>query len=322
MGDDPAYDGLSKRPSMQASLNQHGTELARARQGDGDVCCYHWFEYCSGRPLLESASSPPRVAASCETQSFHGDPMPPCAAVETLEPPMRESLRDRWLADAAAEHASIAAFARQTLELVALGAPADLLADSQRASLEEIEHASACYAMARRFDPQGRSLGPGPLSTPGVRPSAWAQLVADTFVEGCVAETIAALRAERALRDCTDEPTRALLSRIADDESRHAALAWRTVAWALRSGGETAKHALLAAAHEFARGLPAATAASPDHDDRLRAFGILDRSAERRVWIDGWTEIVEPMLRALVGPRSRDADQGSSTCSVSSVSSA
>ncbi|MBL4688418.1 MAG: hypothetical protein JKY37_27770, partial [Nannocystaceae bacterium] len=55
--DDPfpttkAFKGLSTKPTMQGGFNSHGSELARERGLGADMCCYHWFEYCSGRPHL------------------------------------------------------------------------------------------------------------------------------------------------------------------------------------------------------------------------------------------------------------------------------
>lgn len=54
------------------------------------------------------------------------------------------------------------------------------------------------------------------------------------LLEGCVGETLAALDAAEALASATDPHVRAALARIADDERRHAELAFRFVAWALQ----------------------------------------------------------------------------------------
>merc|ERR1712198_179483 len=46
------------------------------------------------------------------------------------------------------EHASVASFARHTLQLMSMGAPATLLVGSQQAALDEIRHAKMCYGIA------------------------------------------------------------------------------------------------------------------------------------------------------------------------------
>src|SRR5690606_27886061 len=228
MAKDPAYGGISHLPSMQAALNQHGTELARAQRKVDDLCCYHWFEYCSGRPLLDDAHGP-RTAARAEGRAWASSTSAePAACDDALR---RTAAGEAGFEDALAEHASVAAFARQTLELLALGAPPELLAQTQQAALDEIEHTRACLRLAHRFAPRLRSAEPGPLPAPVPRPADWARFAVDTFLEGCVGETIAALRAERAGRGCDDADVRAVLQRIAEDEARHAALAWRTLAW-------------------------------------------------------------------------------------------
>ncbi len=92
-----------------------------------------------------------------------------------------------WLKDALEEHASVAAFARFTLQLLALGAPPELVAQSQRASIDEIEHARACFALAARYG--AGAQGPGPLSLTGAlgAPSLEATLRL-AAMEACVGE--------------------------------------------------------------------------------------------------------------------------------------
>ena len=68
----------------------------------------------------------------------------------------QRALASAWLADALLEHASIASFAQTTLKLLALGAPSDLIADSQRAALDEVEHAKIVSAWLRAT-PERRS---------------------------------------------------------------------------------------------------------------------------------------------------------------------
>ena len=49
------------------------------------------------------------------------------------------------------EHASVASFARHTLQLMAMGAPPTLLMGSQKAAMDEIRHAKMCYGIAQTF---------------------------------------------------------------------------------------------------------------------------------------------------------------------------
>jgi hypothetical protein len=164
--------------------------------------------------------------------------------------PHDEARAARWAADGLAEHASVASFARFALELMAQGAPAELVEATHRAALDEIEHARLCFAVASAY--AGRAMGPGPLPLPPELPlrASLSELAVATVEEGCINETLAALRAAIDL-DAVSEPLeRAALERIVADEARHAELAWRTVAWALEAGGAPVREAVAAA---FAR---------------------------------------------------------------------
>ena len=62
--------------------------------------------------------------------------------------PLRDAVVKAWTTAARAEHASVASFARFTLQLLHLGAPADLVADAQQAALDEVRHARLCFGVA------------------------------------------------------------------------------------------------------------------------------------------------------------------------------
>ena len=59
------------------------------------------------------------------------------------------------------EHASVASFARNTLQLLTLGSPSELLVASQQAGIDEINHAKISYDIASANT--GLNLAPGPL---------------------------------------------------------------------------------------------------------------------------------------------------------------
>lgn len=124
------------------------------------------------------------------------------------------------------EHASVAAFARTIASLLALGAPRHLVEKTSRALHDEIRHAEEAWV----------DSGPGPLPA-AIAPfpsfaSLPAALVVDVFRGGCLGETRASARAlARGDRE------------IAEDEARHAALAFETALW-LASHFEGARSAL------------------------------------------------------------------------------
>ena len=100
------------------------------------------------------------------------------------------------------EHASIGAFARTICELMALGAPSWLVSLTTQAMADEIRHTDDTFAWVERLG--GGSFRPGPL---------------------------AAAHADEESRATDDPELRAFHAGIAEDEARHAALAFRTLRW-------------------------------------------------------------------------------------------
>lgn len=90
-----------------------------------------------------------RVLALAATVSCGAPSQPaaPAGAANTAPAPVPPSAL-RWAADAALEHSSIAAFAKLSLDLMAHGAPLDLVRAAHQAALEEIRHTEAACAMA------------------------------------------------------------------------------------------------------------------------------------------------------------------------------
>ncbi len=197
-----------------------------------------------------------------------------------------------WLEDALEEHASIAAFSRATLELMALGAPAELLAEYQRASLDEIEHARACFALVGALT--GEDVSADRIEVEGPRDDL-DEIVADVFWGGCVGESVAALCAQRALCGCEWEAARAALEEISEDEARHAALAWSTLSFLGEVEPERVRRVLSEVEvprHEVA--------ADDEVDEAWAALGRLTSEQEAQAEADAWEHLILPMLDALL----------------------
>ena len=135
------------------------------------------------------------------------------------------------------EHASIAAFARFTLQLMSLGAPADLVERSNAATSDETLHAKLAFTIASAY--AGRDVGPGRLDVRGaLEGGSLEEILINVIREGCIGETVAAVEAAEALEHAVDPMVRDALARISKDELRHADLAWQFVRWAIESGDE------------------------------------------------------------------------------------
>src|SRR6185436_8861484 len=116
--------------------------------------------------------------------------------------------------------------------------------EAHRAALDEVVHARLCFSLASAY--AGADLGPARFPFGGaaeVRDDL-AAIAAAVVREGCIGETLAAAQAGAQLELATDPAVRSVLARIAEDETRHAELAWRVVAWAIREGGDAVREAV------------------------------------------------------------------------------
>jgi hypothetical protein len=166
---------------------------------------------------------------------------------------LRAGLAAQWRENGRTEHASVAAFARLTLDLMALGAPPHLISAAQRDALDEIRHTELCFSLARALD--GRSASPAAFpeaartrTLPRARPLALAQLAVDSLIDGALHEGVSARMVARLAGRCEEARIRAVLKGIAADEGRHAAHGWDVVEWCIAEGGEAVTSALLGAA--------------------------------------------------------------------------
>jgi len=162
---------------------------------------------------------------------------------------LRAPLAQRWRENGRTEHASVAAFARLTLDLVALGAPADLIEAANRDSMDEIRHADLCFSIARALDGRCESPGPFPAAQhagglPGPGSLALATLAVSSLVDGALHEGLSARVIARLARRCEEPRIRDALLELAADEGRHSAHGWDVVEWCLAEGGAPVAHAL------------------------------------------------------------------------------
>jgi hypothetical protein len=233
--------------------------------------------------------------------------------LDELDPRAREALAAHWARLGLMEHASVAAFARFALELLALGAPAALLVETQQALGDEIQHALLCFGLASAY--AGQELGPSALSSVGALDARSPEAIVHTAIlEACIGETMAAVEAEAALGAATDPEVRAVLSRIAADEARHAELGWRFLAWTLSAASGMDRERILRTL--FACIEAACEVSTSAHQDAeapdaaLLAHGLLGASASAAARRLALQEIVLPCARALREQAMRRPDVG------------
>jgi hypothetical protein len=252
--------GCPEPADAEPALGYPYTNIGDLVPGGSDQCCYEVYHPAqTGRPLFVDGK--PTTAGVGRGATWSQGVV--AIDVATLSRVARARFHDHWLEVARLEHASIASFAKFTLELLLLGAPMDLVRDAQQAGLDEVSHAERSFAIAATYGGVGSAPRPMP-ELANLRPGVGAAAIVRAAIEdGCVGETLGAFEAgEQAALACSSELSQTL-SRIADDESRHAALAWRFVRWAVESGQVDAclvreVIASAVARHRAALGRPAA----------------------------------------------------------------
>ncbi|MDB4935419.1 MAG: hypothetical protein JWP87_2391 [Labilithrix sp.] len=208
----------------------------------------------------------------------------PVGVIETDDEATRAKVAAQWRENGRTEHASVAAFARLTLDLMALGAPPELVADANRDALDEIRHAELCFGLARAIDGRIESPGAFPAAARArtlsrSRTLALAQLAVDSLVDGALHEGVSARIIAKLARRCEAPAIQGILKEIAADEGRHARHGWDVVRWCLAEGGDSVAHALEGAL----RALPK-TMSSPMPDEardgRWECWGIMGEELE------------------------------------------
>jgi hypothetical protein len=125
------------------------------------------------------------------------------------------------------EAASVAAFRILRRELRDHRAPAPFLRDASRAAADEIAHTRTTAALAARYGAE--ALRPRTSAAPPTR--TLEEVALENAIEGCVRETCGVLVARWQAAHAADPVIRRAMDRIAEDETRHAELAWAVAEW-------------------------------------------------------------------------------------------
>merc|ERR1719259_704288 len=186
---------------------------------------------------------------------------------------------------------------------LSLGAPSELLIASQAASIDEIKHAKMCYSLASIFintDVSPESLDVeeslGDLDVKSI--------IKSVIREGCIEETLAAIEAHFRADHSEDHEIKQVLEEIANDETKHAQLAWDTISWISKQYPDYKKfiqntflenfekQTTILKDDEFENSLNQCS--EPQKDNYLKGFGILIHEDQERVRNLGIEKIIRP----------------------------
>jgi hypothetical protein len=271
-GDDLEITEVLGSGTRETITGQDGTE--------NPACCY---------PVEVTDNDPGGECVVGRPYFEDGQALVPALVREGGETGLDAERAAAWAKAGAAEHASIAAFARLALQLLSHGAPSALLDGVHRAALDEIRHAEVCFSLVEKFGGARVRAGAFPLTGTDSSVSL-ADLAAAAVLEGCLAETLGAHVTEVAASLAPEPDVRSALASIAAEEATHAVLSFRIVAWALRTGGPEVRAAARAALERPWPRLDVAELAVRSQVD----VSLLARAADR-----GVAELLEPAVAQL-----------------------
>lgn len=285
---------VSSTTSERADGGSAGESLALDARTGFALASNSWAAI-PGRPFLVDHT--PRTAEAVQRADYAA---PAGLRLDGIAAELRAALAAEWTRVGLLEHASVAAFARFALQLLGLGAPAELLQACQQAMEDELRHTRIAFGLASCY--AEATLGPGPLKLDGAFDTPGEDLLAHvamtTLLEGCIGETIASLDAREGAAAATDPRIRQVLSEIADDEQRHAELAWRFLDWALARRPSLASPLLArACAHRAERARHGKGGAATG----LLEHGILPLDQKLAIEAQALEQVILPCLVALAG---------------------
>jgi len=233
-----------------------------------------------GRPVVSKVSNSSEWS-TCEIKT--------CVDLD-LE--SRRALEAVWLDSASKEHASVPAFSKLSLQLIAMGAPPELIAKVFTAGSQEITHAKLCFSVAASLS--GRPWSPNPMPQILGEKSGFESLedlILECFVDGCLMEALSAAHAQASSQLAVDTDVKHVFSVIAEDENFHAELSWEILKFLLTKVSSSMEKGILSefkliksrSAPEF---YPAEISALIEKADRecMRRFGILPQDKVDDIW--------------------------------------
>jgi hypothetical protein len=223
--------------------------------------------------------------------------------VAELNEAERERLAGTWSRRSAAEYLAVSTFAVLAIDLVAAGAPADVLSLCMRAGIDEVRHAELCLRMIEIYGGKRVLPPPGMSSLPDdpERPKLH-QALANTMLVSCVSETYATT-VLTATRDLTTDPVaHAVLTSIYSDEVMHARLGWSYLRYGIERGGQGAIDAAAAMVPIALRGVANVVERERpvgEVTEKVRGHGLMTPAEERVIYSSCVREVLVPGFEAL-----------------------
>jgi hypothetical protein len=193
---------------------------------------YTWFPFYNPCPIVVDGRPYVTENGILSAQVKHIETDWITEVTPSLNPLTDQKKSQKWLTTALNEQSSVASFSVFSLQLLAVGAPSDLVKRAHLSAIDEIKHAQLSFGLASSFS--GSPISPGEYTphTVSIKPDLL-EICSAVAREGCVAETFSTLKAAVDLEEEKDPVVREVLQTIIKDETRHSVLAWDTIKWCI-----------------------------------------------------------------------------------------
>jgi hypothetical protein len=176
------------------------------------------------------------------------------------------------------------------------GAPLHLLRATQKAGLDEVNHAQMTRALAERLLGERLELGELKLGSAVSLSASRADFAEAVLREGAIGESLAVLDVAARLQNCSDRETRGVLEQILKDESQHAELAWAILKWLVEEDMTLLPRLARVVGEERAKGRTGEGSPVPP------GFGLIDSATQQQVFEEGWEQVLLPTFAELGQP--------------------
>ncbi len=235
----------------------------------------------------------------------------------TLPDDVRTELARIWGERIPTEYRSITGFGTFSFDLIAAGAPPDLVAVCHRVCIDELRHTELAVRMVEVYGGRRPQL-PREISTlpatEGI--SAVAQAARSAISLSCLGETFACTELTMLRDRAVDPVVRGVLTVFLSDEIVHARIGWAYLSHAIRSADEGTQRAVAEVVPSYVAGIaanlfgtdqrPAAVDVTHD-DERLKAHGVCSMREEQDLYRAFVRDVFVPGLLAVGVPIDVDA---------------
>ena len=234
-----------------------------------------------------------------------------------LAPEVRAELARIWGERIPTEYRSITGFSTLSFDLIAAGAPVDLVAVCHRVCIDELRHTELAVRMVDLYGGERPPLPREITSLPADQTvSAMAQACRSAIALACLGETFACSELAMLRERAVDPVVKGVLTVFLADEIVHARIGWAYLAHAMKTADARTRGHVAQVLPAYVGGIaanlfgtddaPAAVDVTND-DARLWAHGVCSMREEQDLYRTFVREVFVPGLVAVGLPVDREA---------------